>query len=57
MDDHREPFCVVCFSLACTWREECETDQDARRAAAAHEQDHAGHMTYVFRPDVQQAAA
>ncbi len=57
MEGWTPPFSVTCFSLDCTWRQECAVYEDAVAAGEQHKAEHPGHMTYVFRPAEDQAAA
>ncbi len=48
-------YTVAC--ALCPWKEPHPTQAEADAAAEQHEQEHAGHVAYVHRPDLTQEAA
>ncbi len=46
-----ERYTVACCTPFCEWKQDCASDYAARQAGRQHEHEHAGHITFVFRPD------
>jgi hypothetical protein len=50
-------YTVACCTPGCAWQEDCATRVEARFAGEQHEQEHDGHITYVFPPNSAQKVA